>query len=252
MTDIVSVAAGLPPTVAVYWQDSYLSSHSSTLVKAVQDEKRYWYVVLDATIFHPKGGGQPSDKGILEGESFKMEVRKAMQGGKGVVVHWGKVTVGRPQEGPVSAKIDWDWRFLMMRRHSAAHLLDHSLEQVVGGTVEALDSWLGDQCYVAYRGKLPSGEQLKEVETVENKTISRGAAISAREVRAEELKQEFSDSPNFRKLPDLDRLRLVTIEGCRPIACGGTHLRDVSEAMGVRLGNAETVGDGFRVYYDVV
>ena len=252
MADVVSMAVGLSQTVPMYWQDSYLSSHSSRVVRAVHDEKRYWYVVLDATIFHPKGGGQPSDRGLLEGQSFKMEVRKAMLAGKGVIVHWGKITEGTPHQGPVGAKIDWEWRFLMMRRHSAAHLLDHSLEQVIGATAEALDSWLGDPCYVAYGGQPPSDEQLREIEMAENRTISRGATVTAREVGAEELKREITVSLDLGRLPNPERVRLVTIEGCRPIACGGTHLRNVSEAKGIRLGKIETVAEGFQLHYDVV
>ena len=215
------------------------------------DEKRSWYVVLDATIFHPKGGGQPSDRGLLAAQGFRIEVKKAMLAAKGVIVQWGKALEGMPQEGPANAKIDSDWRFLMMRRHSAGHLLDHALEQVVGGTVEALDSWLGDPCYVSYKGQPPSHEQVREIEIVENQTISRGATVTAREVGAEELKRELTGSPNLANLPDLERLRVVTIEGCRPIACGGTHLRNVSEAEGIRLGKVETVEEGFRLYYDV-
>jgi len=53
-------------------------------------------------------------------------------------------------------------------------------------------------------------------------------------------------------LPRLEEVRLVTIEGCRPIACGGTHLRNMHEAKGVRIDRMETVAGGFRVYFDVL
>ena len=251
MTDLASVAEGLRPTVQVYLKHSYLASIASNIVRAVPDEKKYWYLVLDATIFHPKGGGQPSDRGSLEGQGFKFEIKKAMLV-NGVIVHWGKATEGDPSESPVATRLVWDWRFLMMRRHSAGHLLDHCLAQVVGSKVETLDSWLGDPCYVAYKGEPASTAQLAEVERLENQIISRGAIVRAEEISMDELKRKFADSPNFEKLPNLERVRLVTIEGCRPIACGGTHLGNVSEAKGIRVERTENVGEGFRIYYDVV
>ncbi len=250
MANLAEVSAGLSPTVSVYWRDSYLTNYSSKLVKAVHDEKKFWYVVLDETIFHPKGGGQPSDKGLLLGAGFRMEVRKAMFSGT-VVVHWGKILEGEPEPGHVKAEVDWDWRYLLMRRHSAAHLLDHSLAQVIGQDVETLDSWLGDPCYVAYKGDPPSQDQLSQIERVENETITRGGRIEAREVAADELHHSFSDSPNLYRLPSLKQLRLVTIEGCRPIACGGTHLRDISEAKGIKVKRLEKIPAGFRIHFDL-
>ena len=250
MANLAGVTSGLPPTVSVYWRDSYLSSHSSQVIKAVPDEKKFWYVVLDETIFHPKGGGQPSDKGFLQGANFRLEVRKAMFSGA-VVVHWGKLLDGSLEPGPVRVEVDWDWRYLLMRRHSAAHLLDHSLAQVIGRDVETLDSWLGDPCYVAYKGDPPSQDQLAQIEKVENETIMRGGIIEAREVAAGAVHQSFSDSPNFDRLPSLKQLRLVTIEGCRPIACGGTHLRDISEVRGIKVKGLEKVPEGFRIHFDL-
>jgi alanyl-tRNA synthetase len=251
LADLAEIAKGVSPTVHAYWKDSYLSTLSSQLLRVVPDEKKFWYVVLDETIFHPKGGGQPSDKGTLQGPGFKLDVRKAMFAGP-VIVHWGKLAEGAPAEGPVKTELDWNWRYLMMRRHSAGHLLDHVLAEVVGHNVETMDSWLGEPCYVAYKGNQPSVEELVRIEEEENKVIRRGGPIVTRQVTEEELRKNFSDSPNFERLPSSKQLRLVTIEGSRPIACGGTHLRNISEAKGVRVKSAEKVEGGFRIYYDVI
>ncbi len=252
MTDVSAVAAALSRTVPAYWNDSYLVKLRSKIVKAVQDEKRYWYVALDETIFHPKGGGQPTDRGVLEGEGFRLQVKKAMLAGDRVIVHWGKTVEGVPVEGPVSARIDWEWRFLMMRRHTTAHLLDYCLAEAVGSNVETLDSWLGDPCYVAYRGEPPSKEQLVEVEKLENKIIANGRPVTSEELDTTQFKRVYADTPNLQRLPNMEKLRLVTIEGCKPIACGGTHLLNVSEAKGIRIERTETMPDGFRIYYNLL
>ncbi len=252
MTDVSAVATGLSRTVPVYWKNSYQKKLRSKIVKAVKDEKRYWYVALDETIFHPKGGGQPTDRGMLVGKGFRLEVKKAMLAGDRVIVHWGKTVEGVPVDGPVAARIDWEWRFLMMRRHTTAHLLDYCLAEAVGSNVETLDSWLGDPCYVAYRGEPPSSEQLVEVEKLENKIIANGRPVEARELDTAQLKQAYAEMPNLQSLPNMEKLRLVTIEGCSPIACGGTHLRNLSEAKGIRIERTETMTDGFRIYYNIL
>ncbi len=251
MTDIATLAEGLSGTIPAYWRDSYQAIASSNILRVAPDEKKYWYIVLDKTIFHPKGGGQPSDRGVLEGNGFKLEVKKAMLAGP-VIVHWGKMVDGKPEPGLVKARIDWQWRYLMMRRHSAGHLLDHCLAQVARSQVETLDSWLGDPCYVAYKGEPIQPGELAEVEKVENQAIAQGAPVSAHELTTEELRRDHSVSTNIGRLPSLQRVRMVTIQGCRPIPCGGTHLRNISEVNRVRIGRAETGQEGFRVYYDVV
>lgn len=252
MADISRVADGLARTVPEYWADSYKAQLQSSIIRAVPDQKRYWYVVLDRTIFHPKGGGQPSDRGTLNGDGFKLEIKKAMLAGEDVVVHWGKAVEGVPGEGPANSRLDWDWRYLMMRRHSAAHLLDHCVEEVLGADIETVDSWLSNPCYVAYKGQPPPPEKMVEIQEVENRIISKGASVRWEDVEAKQLKREPTATPNYARLPRRGKLRLVTIEGCKPIACGGTHLRNLSEALGVRVEKIQPIDGGYRMHFDLL
>lgn len=54
-----------------------------------------------------------------------------------------------------------------------------------------------------------------------------------------------------RGIPKLDKYRVVTIQGCEPIPCSGTHLRDIGEMRSVILDKMEQLGENFRIYYDV-
>jgi alanyl-tRNA synthetase len=255
LADLAELAKGLPLTVPTFWQDSYKATGESRVLLVAPDEKKHYYTVLDDTIFFPKGGGQPSDKGIMTGPGFKLQIKKVMQSGV-VMVHWGKLlegTLGNSVASRVNCEIDWDWRFLMMRRHSSAHLLDHCLAEAMGRDVDASDSWLGDPCYVAYHGQRPSQKELELAEKIENRMISEGKIVRTEQVSIEELRIRFQNEPRMlRGLPKLEKLRLVTIEGCRPIACGGTHLRDIHEAKEIRIDRVEAKDDGFRVYFDVL
>jgi alanyl-tRNA synthetase len=234
----------------LYWQDSYAKTFHGLVLRIEPDEKGHAYLILDKTIFHPKSGGQPSDRGRINGPDFQAEVKKAMMN-SGVAIHWAKVKNGELKPGEVSGEIDWDWRYLLMRRHTGGHLLDHCLTLMIGKAVETTDSWLGDECYVGYRGEIPSNDLLQESEKIANQMITRGAAVNIENITYDQLIEKAPDAPNIYRLPRLDSYRIVRIEGCKPIPCGGTHVHDISEIGELRLKSMKPSELGFRVYYDV-
>src|SRR5438093_9582414 len=77
----------------MFWRGGYKRTGDSKMLRVAPGVKRHYYLVLDETIFYPKGGGQPSDKGIMAGAGFKLQVKKVMQSGS-VIVHWGKLVEG--------------------------------------------------------------------------------------------------------------------------------------------------------------
>ncbi len=253
MPNLSEISKDLSATVPVYWKDSYRRTFQSKILRSIPDEKKHAYLVLDETIFHPKGGGQPSDKGTIQGSTVQLQVKKVMASGP-VIVHWGKLLAGQTGTSEsVTGTIDWDWRFLMMRRHSSAHLLDYCLAQVVGREVDASDSWLGDIPYVAYKGEPPSLTELRDAERLENWLIGEARPVRTELVPVGEARRRFEGrSSVLEGLPGLETVRLVTVEGCGPIGCGGTHLSRMDEAKGIRLDRVEAQPDGFRVYFDVV
>ncbi|MDH5770633.1 MAG: alanine--tRNA ligase-related protein, partial [Candidatus Bathyarchaeota archaeon] len=139
MAKLSELVKSLEKTQLLYWADPYLKTLQAKILSLEPDKKHNVYVVLDKTIFHPKSGGQPSDRGLITGSDFEVKVKKAMLV-NGVIVHWGKILEGEPKGGRVGGEIDWDWRYLLMRRHTAGHLYDHCLTQVTGKRVETTDS----------------------------------------------------------------------------------------------------------------
>lgn len=244
------VKEGLPRTDLLYWQDSYLRQFDADILRVAHDEKRYFYLVLNRTLFHPKGGGQPSDKGTLTGPGFKFSVNKAMIIND-VVVHWGKLEEGSIKPGPIRGEIDWAHRYLYMRRHTAAHLFDGCLLEAGLTNVETTDSWLGDNPYVGYAGDLPTIDMLKTAERIANERISNGAVVNIEIVSKQTLISRANNAPNLLRLPDLPWFRIVAIAGHNPIPCGGTHLKNIAEINRFAVKNSEKSDKGFRVYFDI-
>lgn len=229
-------------------EDSYAQSVSGNVVRAVV-EKNAVYVALDRTIFHPRSGGQPSDRGTIEGSSFRVEVKRAMLFDE-VIVHYGKVE-GKPELGPVTCRIDWPNRFLMMRRHTAAHLLDYCLATLSDSRVETTDSWLGDDPYVGYGGSVPSGLDLKRLQELANSFIERGLNVDVRTLDTDAAERLIADAPNISRLRRSQKVRIVTIEGQFAIPCGGTHVRNLREVEALEVRRTEPAETGFRLHFEV-
>jgi alanyl-tRNA synthetase len=223
----------------------------ANIVKVVPEKRTHAYVMLDRTIFHPKGGGQPSDKGVIRTSEFEVSVKKALYY-RGIVAHWGKILSGTPSTGVAACEIDWPFRYLVMRRHTAAHLLDHCLAVATSSNVQTTDSWLDEPCYVGYAGKAPDDQTLQDVEARANKMIASGGSVVINFLTPSQGKELLSKAPNFERLPDLDEIRTVTIAGCQPIPCGGTHVADLAEIGKISITQAEPMPNlTFRLHFSV-
>src|SRR5207245_8930270 len=123
----------------------------------------------------------------------------------------------------------------MMRRHSTAHVLVHCLANAMRRNVDASDSWLGNPCYVAYHGPLPSPEVLSQAEELENRLMSEGRTGGAEQVSMEGATRRFQNETRILQgLRRMEEVRQETIEGCRAVACGGTQRRDMQEPEAFR------------------
>jgi len=249
LVDLAKFVDQIPSTTCVYLQDSYSQALDVNVLRVVQ-EKNSAYLALDRTIFHPRSGGQPSDVGTIEGSSFRVNVKRAMNQ-SGIIVHFGKVEEGKPDIGPATCKIDWTNRFLMMRRHTAAHLLDHCLATVTGSRVETTDSWLGDDPYVGYGGHVPPDLDLKRVQALGNGFIQQGVNVEIKTMDRVDAEHLITDAPNLARLPKSEKLRIVTIEGQLSIPCGGTHVRSLNEIGALEVRRTEPVETGFRLHFEV-
>ena len=122
------VFGALPATVALYQTDTrLLTSNATVLAVEPLDGGQGWAVVLDQTIFHPQGGGQPADVGTLEGETgAPFAVSMVKKGPTGVVRHEG-TSAAAPAFAAgsrVRCAVSEPARLLNARVHSAGHLID--------------------------------------------------------------------------------------------------------------------------------
>ena len=196
-----------------YYHDPYLKEFQTT-VKEADDNK----VILQDTIFYPTGGGQPHDRGTISGQPV-LDVSE--QGEK--VVHLLESAPFSPGDS-VECVLDWDYRYTVMRMHSALHLLYNvagelfNISASAGSNVDAQKSRL-DLVY-------------DEVIDGEKRELLKGkfAAVVDED-------RPITDTWEGEK-------RLVQIKGYEVLPCGGLHTKSTKEIGYLSKLKRKNVGKG--------
>ena len=118
-------------TKRLYQQDLYQTECESKVLDVIAgDGENLSYIVLDQTLFFPEGGGQPSDTGYIDDKYIDYVFEK-----DNIIYHQvssledPKSLIGKT----VTAKIEWDKRFLNMQRHCGEHILSAVFYELYGG-----------------------------------------------------------------------------------------------------------------------
>jgi misacylated tRNA(Ala) deacylase len=228
-------------TELLYYNDSYLRSFSSSVVAVNADAHA---VALAATAFFPTGGGQPNDLGTLRFGGGAADVLDVAKGKDGRVWHMlaAAATLPRPR-ATVTGAINWERRYLLMRSHSAQHVLNGVIWNEYGAHVTGASMTPGEG---RLDFELPSMSQefARNVEAAVNEQIDRDL-----EVRVLFLPRSEADrDPSLMRLKanliprSVDPLRVIDIVGLDRQADGGTHVASTREIGRVRVLEAKSKG----------
>lgn len=254
----------IKPTKLDYFDHMFTLQSNSTLLSSFLDDDYRWALVLESTIFHPQGGGQPCDYGIIsathsspDSPRFKFVVQD-VRSKNGIVFHYGFFEISEPinvELGvPVTLVVDESRRKLNSSLHSAGHLLDVCMRHVGLGHLEPGKAYhFPEGPYVEYKGSVPQNElqsKQKELEQEANNLISRGGKISAATLPYEEACELCGGC-----LPDYiskeSTPRIVKIGDNPGCPCGGTHVSDISEISSITVSQLRTKKGLTKVFYNV-
>jgi len=225
-------------TQPAYETDPYLQVTDTEICQVADDSGRP-YAVLADTILYPEGGGQPADRGMINGVAV-LDVQKVA----GEVRHYLKVPL---QPGPAKVQLDWVRRFDHMQQHTGQHLLSALAQDRFGWATTAFH--LGEaQCDVELAVPGLSARQLGELEEAVAAEIRSARLVSTRCVTAEEYSTLKVRS---RGLPEghQGEIRLVEIAGVDLNTCGGTHLHSTTELEAIKLLGTESLRGGTRLFF---
>jgi len=231
-------------TVALYLEDSYLRECDAT-VRSISEGK---YVVLDKTVFYPKGGGQPWDTGrIIRGsDAFDVVYVGKFSGEVSHEVAKPGLNVG----DRVHCVVDWERRYKLMRSHTAAHVFASLLCEGTGALVTGNQLEV-DQTRFDFNLENFSREILEKYIADANRLFGQDVQVRWYELPREEalrIKGVVRMAEAFP--PDIPSLRIVEVVGIDRQADGGTHVRNLGEVGQIEFVKAENKGKfNRRVYF---
>lgn len=207
-------------TERIYFNSDALEMTSSVISCAPQDDGRY-RVILSATIFHPQGGGQPSDRGTIGHASMLHAVQE-----NGEIVHFTDAPV---DTGTVQLTVDAELRQLHTRYHSAGHLIAVAGEKY---------GWYGN------KGNHRPGEGRVVFEPLRLTTP----------VTAEDFARGVSELVNQalpRHQQEEEGRRMITWGDLPAYACGGTHVPLTSDVGEVQITRVKEKKGQLSVQYEL-
>ena len=205
-------------------------------------------VVLDKTPFYAEMGGQVADHGTITTEGMTFQVTDVQKNKGGKYMHTGKVVEGSLKLGDtVSAAIDVERRRAIMRAHSATHLLDKVLREVLGDHVHQAGSLVEpDRLRFDFTHfSALTADELAEVNAKVNEAILQGYDIVTEELPIEEAKQRGAIALFGEKYGHM--VRVVDMgKGYSVEFCGGTHLDNTAKVGVFHISSEFSVASGVR------
>ena len=204
-------------------------------------------LVLEETPFYAESGGQVGDVGQIIAGDAMFEVTNTFKSGGGVIVHQGVLRSGELEEGgAVTAEVNEETRTATMRNHTAAHLLQAALRQVLGTHVEQAGQLVDPQRmrFDFTHFSAMTAEELSRVEAQVNDWVLAGIPLDIREMPIEEARKLGAMALFGEKYGDI--VRVVRVGEVSAEFCGGTHVENTGRLGLFRIVSESSVAAGVR------
>ncbi|GCE12730.1 alanyl-tRNA editing protein [Tengunoibacter tsumagoiensis] len=225
-------------TKLLYHTNSFTYECTATVVAVDGND-----IALDATVFYPGGGGQMADRGMISWEN-NHEQASVIALSKRQDVVWHTLDYPPPPVGTaVVGTIDWNFRYQMMRTHTALHILCGILwheygVQVTGGQMYP------DRARMDFSMENLDKERINHIEKLVNEAIEADYPLRVYTLPREKafaipdlVRTKINLLP-----PDIEEVRIVEIVGLDLQADGGTHVNHTREVGGIMIMKTENKG----------
>jgi len=201
-------------------------------------------IVLDRTAFYPEGGGQPADRGSING--FRLtDVRKK----DGEIYHSiaADSALSSPAAGTTAeCRVDFDHRFDYMQQHSGQHIISAAMMNAAG--IETVSVHQGeDYLAVETSAEAISSEVIRKIEVEANAAVRSNTAIVPEWTDAEGLKKYKLRRPSKHST----NIRIIRIAGIDCVACGGMHLKTTADIELIKYSHQEKIRGRIRTFWKI-
>lgn len=199
-------------------------------------------IITDKTPFYATMGGQLGDTGVISNDNLRAEVIKTEKAPNGQNMHFVRIIEGEVKTGDlVNLSVDKNNRFNTCQNHSATHLLQRALKEVLGDEVNQAGSFVDGKTLrfdFKYTGKISDYDVIKAEEIV-NQMISACYKAEINEMGIEEAKKLGAMALFSEKYGDVVR---VVKFGPSIELCGGTHVSNTGNIRSFAVKNIESKG----------
>jgi len=222
-------------TNRLYFDNPYQVEFEANVVKNLSYEGSP-AVVLDVTCFYPESGGQPADRGTLDGIPVIHVFEQDDQ-----IIHVLEKDIS---SDAVKGEIDWKTRFDHMQQHAGQHILSQCFVQLFDAATRSFH--LGEETStLEVDMRNMSEEEAARAERLANDLVFQNKEIKTRFYHEEEIANVQLRRPP-KKTGDI---RVVEVSGFDHTACGGTHPRSTGEIGTIKILRWERIRDNVRMEF---
>lgn len=205
------------------------------------------YILTDKTTFYAEMGGQIGDIGFIEGQCGKAFVYDTKKNVGGKTVHYVEIKEGKIKNGEeVTIIVDKIRRNSICKNHTATHMLQSALKEVVGTHIHQAGSYVDSERlrfdFTHFQGL--SAEEIMKVENLVNQKIMEVAVVNTELLSIDEAKAKGATALFDEKYGE--KVRVVSAGEFSMELCGGTHVSNVGEIGLFKIINESGVAAGIR------
>ncbi len=224
-------------TEKLYYENPGQTEFSARIL-GIEKDKKGWKVVLDRTCFYPEGGGQPADRGTINGISV-IDVQKE----NGKIFHYLN---DKPENDHITGKVDWDHRFDYMQQHTGQHILSGVLKRM--GDFDTVSVHQGEEyTTIEIAQQEIAEEEIYRAEDLANEIINRNIPVEAVWTTSDKL----DAFPLRREAKVTGKVRIIRIDDIDCVACGGLHTATTGEVGLVKNIGTERIRGRVRLVWKI-
>ena len=225
---------GIPETNKLYYEKK--TRAAARVLKVIDD-----YIVLDATVFYPRSGGQDCDLGCINNFEVLDVIKQ-----EGIVLHRIKSLEKGLNEGDwVEMVVDEERRKQLTQHHTAAHIINGAARNVLGRHAQQAGAEKKtDKAHLdIFHYKKITDEEIENIEELSNKIIKEGRVVSVFWMDRTRAEQKYGFEIYQGGAVPGKEIRLVEIKDWDTEACGGLHLENTKDTELIIITKAKKIQD---------
>lgn len=248
-----SIDPGITTEFVGYENNTYTSKitvmTTETEITEALSDGEIGTIFVEKTPFYATMGGQVADTGVISSKdgSFVFEVEDTVKMLGGKVGHIGKVTKGMIKTGDeVELSIDVDRRLAIGKNHSATHLLQEALREVLGTHVQQSGSYVDEHRlrFDFTHFSAMTADEITKVEDIVNQKIAEALPVITEVMSLEDAKKTGAMALFGEKYGDT--VRVVKMGDFSTELCGGTHVSNTSAVQAFKIISEAGIQAGVR------